>query len=473
LYNDGQHTATRLEKSDLGVNGGKPLMPARIYPTGVTSYSPEKCWNGFTLFQASIFEGQEFGAFLIDMNGRIVHHWKGLEGFPNKMLPGGNILGSTRLRDPRYSFQDMTDLVQVDWDGNNVWKFEKYELVTDPGHEPTWMARQHHDYQREGNPVGYYVPGMDSMIDRGNTLILCHKNIENSRIGRGLLLDDTIIEVDWNGNLVWEWNCNEHFDELGFREEARSIMRNNPNITGEIKVGDWMHMNSISRLGPNRWFNQGDSCFHPDNIIFSGRQTNILAITDKQTGKIVWQVGPEYSGTPALEKLGWIIGPHHVHMIPQGLPGEGNILVFDNGGTAGYGAPNPGCPTGVGYALRDYSRVVEFNPLTLEIVWQYPPTSHQGGAAMHYLKLYSKFISSAQRLLNGNTFITEGGCGRLIEVTPSHEIVWEYTSPFYSKRMLLNHVYRAYRVPYYWVPQLHKPDEESVRPPDNCDFQVQ
>jgi hypothetical protein len=82
----------------------------------------------------------------------------------------------------------MTDLVQVDWDGNIVWKFEKYELVTDPGHEPTWMARQHHDYQREGNPVGYYVPGMDSMIDRGNTLILCHKNIQNSQNQPGIAL---------------------------------------------------------------------------------------------------------------------------------------------------------------------------------------------------------------------------------------------------------------------------------------------
>ena len=23
-----------------------------IYPTGVTVYNPEKCWNGFTIFQA-------------------------------------------------------------------------------------------------------------------------------------------------------------------------------------------------------------------------------------------------------------------------------------------------------------------------------------------------------------------------------------------------------------------------------------
>jgi hypothetical protein len=33
-------------------------------------------------------------------------------------------------------------------------------------------------------------------------------------------------------------------------------------------------------------------------------------------------------------------------MIPRGLPGEGNILIFDNGGWAGYGSPNPGSPTG-------------------------------------------------------------------------------------------------------------------------------
>ena len=32
-------------------------------------------------------------------------------------------------------------------------------------------------------------------------------------------------------------------------------------------------------------------------------------------------------------------------MIPRGLPGEGNILIYDNGGWAGYYAPNPGSPT--------------------------------------------------------------------------------------------------------------------------------
>ena len=48
-----------------------------IYPTGVTVYDPEKCWNGFTIFQA-----QEVGAVLMDMNGREVNVWKGVHGMP-------------------------------------------------------------------------------------------------------------------------------------------------------------------------------------------------------------------------------------------------------------------------------------------------------------------------------------------------------------------------------------------------------
>ncbi len=66
------------------------------------------------------------------------------------------------------------------------------------------MARQHHDYQREGNPVGYYVPGMDPLTDGGNTLILAHKNVTNSKISEKELLDDVIIEATWEGKVVSE-----------------------------------------------------------------------------------------------------------------------------------------------------------------------------------------------------------------------------------------------------------------------------
>lgn len=439
-----------------------------VYPTGATIYNPEKCWNGYTIFQA-----RELGALLIDMNGGEVQLWKGLDGFPNKLLPGGYVLGHSGERNNAYGMQDRIDLVQVDWEGNIVWKFNQYEFIEDPGEKPQWMARQHHDYQREGNPVGYYVPGMDPLVDRGNTFILCHKNLRNPKISDKLLLDDTIIEVTWDGNIVWEWTCSDHFDEYEFSEEAKNILCRDPNMrSAGGGMGDWMHINSMSLLGPNKWFDAGDERFHPDNIIWDARESNIIAIIDKKTGKVVWKVGPDYNKSKELKRLGWIIGQHHAHMIPRGLPGEGNILVFDNGGWGGYGAPNPGSPTGRLNALRDYSRVLEFDPTTLEIVWQYTPVEAGYLHPVDSNRFYSPFISGAQRLPNGNTLITEGSGGRIIEVTSDHELVWEYISPYWGKQMKINMVYRAYRVPYDWVPQLDVPKEVPIEPIDVTTFRV-
>jgi hypothetical protein len=445
-------------------------MPPSVFPRGTTIYYPEKCWNGFTLFNATLFQKNDAGVVLVDMNGSVVNQWKNLDGMPNKMLPGGSVMGSTGIRNLKYGYQDMLDLVEVDWEGRIVWKFEKYELVKDPRQKPRWMARQHHDYQREGNPVGYYVPGMEPEAGGGKTLILCHKNLTDLRISGHPLVDDAIIEVDEKGKITWEWTCSEHFDELGFSEEAKNTLARNPDLVLNGSAGDWMHINSMSTLGPNRWYDGGDARFHPDNIIWDSRQANIIAIIDKKTGKIVWQLGPYFTASEALRKMGQIIGQHHAHMIPRGLPGEGNILVFDNGGHAGYGAPNPGAPTGLNYALRDHSRVLEFNPLTLEIAWRYPPRA--GGPGGTSGSLYSSFISSAQRLPNGNTLITEGGDGRLFEVTPKHEIVWEYLNPYTQKKRPMNMVYRAYRVPYDWAPQAEKPQETAVPRPDNNTFRV-
>ena len=455
-------------------------MPPTVYPTGTTIYEPEKCWNGYTIFQSAMFQGRKATAVLIDMNGNVVNQWKGLDGFPNKILPSGYVMGSTEGRNPKYGFQDEVDLVQVDWEGNIVWRFNKYERVKDPRQKPTWMARQHHDYQREGNPVGYYVPGMSPAVEQGNTIILCHRNLYNPGISEKRLLDDVIIEVTWEGKTVWEWICSDHFDEMGFSEEAKNVLSRNPSM---MKVGggmgDWMHMNSVSTLGPNKWFDSGDERFHPDNIIVSGRQTNITAIIDKKTGNIVWKIGPDYNASPELKKLGWIIGQHHSHLIPRGLPGEGNILLFDNGGTAGYGAPNPGAPTGLSNALRDHSRVLEFNPVTLEVVWSNMPVAAgpagPGGPAPGF-RIYSSYVSSAQRLPNGNTMITEGAGGRIFEVTPGYEIVWEYINPYFTRRrnmpININMVYRAYRLPYEWIPQAGPPEEKAVARIQNNKFRV-
>ena len=117
---------------------------------------------------------------------------------------------------------------------------------------------------------------MEPLVDKGKTLILSHKNLKNPKISDRLLVDDTIIEVNWSGEVVWEWICSEHFDEMGFSEEAKNVMARNPGIRGmageERNAGDWMHVNSMSVLGPNKWFDQGDKRFYPENIIWDARQ---------------------------------------------------------------------------------------------------------------------------------------------------------------------------------------------------------
>jgi len=440
-----------------------------VFPTGVTLYRPDLAWSGYTLLQAA-----EVGALLIDPSGREVQLWKGLQGFPNKLLPGGQVFGSTGQRDPRVAVQDQVDLVQVDWDGNVVWKFDRLEEVDDPGQARRWVARQHHDFQREGNSVGYYVPGQDPQTDSGKTLILVHEDVSNREISDKLLLDDRIIEVDWQGNILWSWSPNEHFDELGFDAAAKAALHRDPNIRPSGGgIGDWLHINSVSWVGENQWYDGGDERFHPDNIIWDSREANIIAITSHATGKIVWKVGPRYDVTEAERELGWIIGQHHAHIIPKALPGAGNLLVFDNGGWAGYGEPNPGSPSGKLNVLRDYSRVLEIDPITLRIVWQYTPKEAGFVQPLDAVRFYSPFISSAQRLPNGNTLITEGSDGRIIEVTADHQLVWEYISPYWGRGHLsLNLVYRAYRYPYSWIPQLTPPVETPIIPLDKTIFRV-
>src|SRR4029450_6349143 len=83
------------------------------------------------------------------------------------------------------------------------------------------------------------------------------------------------------------------------------------------------------------------------------------------------------------------------------------------------------------------------------------------------------FISSAQSLPNGNTLITEGSDGRIFEVTRDHQLVWEYISPYWGEGHLnLNMVYRAYRYPHDWVPQLAEPKPTPVQRLDIKQFRV-
>ena len=240
---------------------------------------------------------------------------------------------------------------------------------------------------------------------------------------------DWLIEVSPKGEILWQWVASDHIDELGFSAEARNAIKAAPGVNAGRGSFDWLHINSATYVGRNHWFDEGNKRFAPNNVIISSRQASFIAIVARD-GSIAWRIGPDFTASKELRAIRQIIGQHHAHLIPKGLPGAGNLLVFDNGGASGYGFPNPNAPDGSSSFARANSRVLEINPLTLQLVWSYAGP-----------KFYSSNISGAQRLPNGNTLITEGASGRMFEVTKEGKIVWEYIYPDFGGGS--NNVYRA------------------------------
>ena len=431
-----------------------------VYPTGTTIFHPDKAWSGYTVFITPEAEG----VMAIDMNGSVVKTWTGVSGAaggPARVLPGGYMIAGTDGGAPH---QEAPALVELDWDGKEVWRFDRSEQVKTSAGQMTWSARQHHDWQRPSYPAGYYAPGVQPLATAGPTLILTHTAVTNPRVSDRPLEDDRLIEVSWDGKIMWEWRASDHADEFGFSDDARGVIRQAIGFSRARDSYDWLHINAASYVGPNQWFDAGDARFAPDNVLLSSRESNFMAIISR-SGKVVWRMGPDYRESDALAKLGQIIGQHNPHIIPKGLNGAGNLLVFDNGGAAGYGSSNSGAPDGRNAIRRGNSRVVEVNPVTFAKVWEYAV----GGQESY--RFFSHYVSSAQRLPNGNTMITEGADGRIFEVTSAGAIVWEYVSPFFTKNGDTNRVYRAYRVPYDWLP-IAKPAERAVIPPNVRDFRL-
>jgi len=429
-----------------------------VYPTGTTIYQPDKTWNGYNVL--SILDTPK--VVVIDMNGNVVKEWDGFNlspGGPARVIPGGNVIGTTGAFPPH---QEALALVQRDFEGRETWRFDRAEQVTLENGETVNSARIHHDWQRTDLPAGYYSPGFTPLTEGANTLILAHTNHDDANVSTVTLEDDRLIEVGPDGDILWEWRAGDHIDQFGFSVEARDTIQRGVGYSQGRGSMDWLHINSATYVGPNQWYDAGDERFAPENVIISSRQTSVIAIINRD-GDVVWQLGPDFSDSPEEQAIGQIIGQHHAHFIPPGLPGAGNVMIFDNGGSSGYGAPGALTASGSGIYARSTSRILEIDPVSLDVVWSYRAPN-----------FFSTNISGAQRLPNGNTLITEGAPGRIFEVTVDGENVWEYmNAPSPYSRRGSNSVYRAYRIPYDWIPQLQPPQEEAVEPPTLGTFHVE
>ncbi|AOA57040.1 aryl-sulfate sulfotransferase [Acinetobacter larvae] len=416
-----------------------------VYPTGVTIYQPEKAWKHYTVFSAA-----DQKSYLIDMNGQVVKQWP-YKGFPTEVInPAvnkgalGHIFVQLKERpdkDPHAYGNGVNNhsVAELDWQGKVLWQWS--------GPDAASHAHQHHEIER---------------LNNGNTLLLANKIHAIAGFKLPQLVDDVIYEVDATGQVLWQWLASEHLAELGFSPEQLKLVQ-------QTDLADYLHLNNARSLGENPWYDAGDQRFHPDNIIIDSRQANFIAIIDKKTKQIVWRIGPNYPSAelknPFADKsqlpraVDQLSGLHDAKMIGKGLPGAGNILVFDNQGGSGYPAVSYQVATGA-------SRVVEINPQSKQIVWEYRPGT----------SFFSAFTSLARRLPNGNTSITEGQTGRIFQITPQGEIVWEYVSPFFAEakagRPASNGLYRATPVAYQWVPVAPPQTDQAVRPPQLADFKV-
>jgi predicted Rdx family selenoprotein len=381
-----------------------------VYPVGTTLYQPDKCCNGYTV----LWRGQKVK--LIDMNGRAVNEWTVTSGAIEGGVDRARLLENGHVLVQRGGMMSEAGGIQeYNWDGELVW-----EYVPEGRAPHTEYLGPHHDVFRKRN---------------GNTLLICRhavpeeylQQIRDPRYRNTTIYEDVILEVNREGEVVWDWHGCDHLDLNHYRILASPDWFAGPyNSTG----CDWMHTNTVQALPQNKWHDAGDERFKPDNVIISPRSLDAVYIIDRDTKEVVWSYTGDY--------MGGLSGQHEPYMIEEGLPGAGNILIFDNGASPW---------KDLGHAGRSY--VLEVDPTTKEIVWLY-----EDGEQFH-----SSYTSSAQRLVNGNTLICEAAGKRVFEVTCEGEIVWEYVEGST----------RSYRYAYDHCPQtaaLGKPREVPVTPPE-------
>ena len=394
------------------------------------------------IFYATVFAKT---AYLIDKNGTVKHTWTSdyYPGMAVYLLDDGSIIYTTRLS--ILGAGAGGGLQKITWNNSVVWDFQYY----------TSDYLSHHDIE---------------VLPNGNILMIAweHKTkkeaIQAGRDPNSLLQftlsPDHIIEVKQTGattgEIVWEWHAWDHLiQDFDVTKDNYGVVSNHPELI-DINYGpiadDWLHTNSIDY---NEEF---------DQILISVHNFNEIWVIDHSTTtqEAASHIGGKYGkggdilyrwGNPKAYRAGTandqkFFGQHDAQWIKEGCPGEGNILVFNNG----QGRPQD-----------EYSSVDEIVPPVIddgnyflepgsaygpeEQVWTYDDIS------------YAHYISGAQRLENGNTVICNGPIGRFFEVNSEKEVVWEYINPYPD--LLFNDVFKiTYFTPFDQEPEI--PDLDCI-----------
>lgn len=373
-------------------------------------------YDGYTLLAPL----QSNMTYLIDNYGRVVHTWESNHspGMSAYLLEDGSILRAVSY----FSTLGTGGGVQeISWDNHLIWDYQCL------GENYT----QHHDVEK---------------LPNGNVLILAMEYIprtEAINAGRdpSMLTDSTlwseyVIEVEptgpTTGDIVWEWHVKDHLiQDFDPTKDNYGVVADHPELIdinyARDASSDWLHANSVD--------------YNPefDQVVISVRHFCEFWIIDHSTttaeasghaggirghgGDIIYRWGNPQSygrGDSTNKKF---FDQHDACWIEPDLPGAGEIMIFNNGvyrpggDYSSVDAVVPDVDSSGNYPWPSSGNA--FGPA--DEAWTYsadPPNS-----------FYSRIISGAQRLPNGNTLICSGKTGRLFEIDTNDSIVWEYINP--------------------------------------------
>jgi len=237
------------------------------------------------------------------------------------------------------------------------------------------------------------------VIENGNIYVLTMEKKMIPRISKTYVYDEFISILSPEGKLIEEFSL---IDSIENSPYARLL--DNDYVKKGGYYGHILHTNTLEVFDGS--LSHRSPLFKTGNLMISMLILNTIFIIDLESEKIVWALGS------AMWKR-----QHQPTLL-----GNGNILIFDN------------------HYTKNASQIIEFEPFTQEIVWRYLGNDNE--------KFFSKTCGSNQRLLNGNTLITETDNGRAFEVTPKGMIVWEYINPFRAgeKKELIASLFEMIRI---------------------------
>jgi hypothetical protein len=345
--------------------------------------------------------------YLMNDHGEAVYTWSSRyqTGQTVYMLENGNLLRTGILKTGVFDGSGAGGLMQeIAPDNSIVWE---YQFADE-------QVQQHHDIEQ---------------LPNGNILMIAWEyktEAEAITAGRDpdLIKDDElwpdhIIEVDPTTNqIVWKWHIWDHLvQDNDPDKENYGVVADHPeliNLNFFDKRTDWVNWQHSNAIDYNAEL---------DQIMLSVRNFSEIWIIDHNTtteeaagqaGDLLYRWGNPQAYDAGTEADQQLFLQHDAEWILSGYPGEGNILVFNNGDNRS----------------RPYSSIDEIvTPLNAD--GSYTLTAAPAAPAWTYIAedpadFFSIHISSAQRLSNGNTLICRGVEGIFFEVTPDGDIVWSY-----------------------------------------------